>query len=127
MNEKSKRKRQQRVRKQKLLQQEKLRQETKEKNTRERLQYLTRQRQTPIVNPDDSILERNIKVLEQAMAEHEALQKFREENKDAPANMVEEAKKDQAEYAKNWNVAEKDVASIFETTTAGFAPAPEET
>ena len=81
MDEKSKIKRQKRVYKQKLIQRQSKQKDDKEKATRELLQYQTRQRQTPIVNPDDSILERNIKVLEKAMAEHEALLKFREEHK----------------------------------------------
>ncbi len=82
MNSKSKKKREERVRRQKLLQSEQRMKDNKEQAVRDRLQYLTRQRQTPIVRPEDSVLERNLKMLESAIAEHQTLIDFREENKE---------------------------------------------
>lgn len=98
-------KREKRVRKQVLKRRNALREEAKNEKVRERLAYLTRIRPTPIVNKDDSTLVRNHKVLDQMLAEHEALIKFREENKDKADDMVEDAKQQQSEYMKHFKEA----------------------
>jgi hypothetical protein len=93
-------KREKRIKKQKLLQRESLMNETKEVQTREKMQYQTRQRQTPVVNSGDSILERNMKVLEAALADKEALEQFREEMK---GKSLEEIKDLQREYVEQYD------------------------
>jgi len=107
MNEKQKQdkkrekklKREERIKKQKLLQKEALSKETKENTIRERLQYQTRQRKTPIVNNGDTALERNIKILEEQMAQHEALQQFREDNKEKSQDLFDDIQNKQSIYA----------------------------
>jgi hypothetical protein len=93
-------KREKRIKRQKLLQRESLMNETKETHTREKMQYQTRQRQTPVVNSGDSILERNMKILEAALADKEALEKFREDMK---GKSLEEIKNQQKEYMEQYD------------------------
>lgn len=93
-------KREKRIKRQKLLQRESLMNETKQAHIREKMQYQTRQRQTPVVNSGDSILERNMKVLEASMAEQEALEQFREEMK---GKSLEEIKNQQKEYMEQYD------------------------
>lgn len=93
-------KREKRIKRQKLLQRESLMNETKEVHIREKMQYQTRQRQTPVVNSEDSILERNMKILEAAMADKEALEQFREEMK---TKSLEEIKDQHKEYMEQYD------------------------
>lgn len=90
--------RQKRVKKQVQKQREALRKDRKERETKERLMYLTRMKKTPIVRKQDSFLVRNNKILQKAMAEHEALLKFREEHKEQAEEMFEKAREEQAKY-----------------------------
>lgn len=80
MNQKSKKKREQRVKEEKKISKQIKIKKDKEENLREKLQYQTRPKQTPIVNQDNAILEENVRILQQAIAEHEDLLKKRNES-----------------------------------------------
>jgi hypothetical protein len=82
-----------------------LRKNTKEQSVKEQLLYKTRQRKTPIVNPTDSALLRNNKVLQEMMAEYEALLLFREENKDKSEEMFQKMQEENTQLAKDFKGA----------------------
>lgn len=90
--------------KEKMQRQEKARVKLRqEKAAHERFAYQTRKKQTPIINKDDSALVRNNKKLLEMAADHEALLKFREDNKDKIDEHYANLEKEHTEIAEKMN------------------------
>jgi hypothetical protein len=115
-------KRDERVRKEKIAQRKQLIKQQKLQNEMGKLQQQARPKMIPIVNKDDNVLERNIKVLEVALAEHEALQKTREENQGkAPEQLAQYEQDYKALFDAETNETLKvsnEVANVLEAAIA---------